>query len=384
MDMSCHLCFGRDLSLFKSFSSLARAGSDCRPWPKGGMLSICNRCRVVQKIIDGQWRAEVKDIYANYDLYHQSPNAKEQRVFNAENGQSLPRSQAILQYVQQEVDIVSSGHFIDLGCGVGNMLKSFAEQFVEAKLHGFEPNAHQQQALEKIKNVVSIYTDLQQIQQQQFNLLTMIHVLEHIDSPATILESLKKYIADDGYLVIVVPDYTTNPFDLIIADHASHFSSETLSNLLRVVGFDIIRISNTVINKEIIAICRTNQSKNKTVMPDAIDDKRLVQDQLGWMNAILRDAKKIAKKNRPFGIFGTSIAANWIYGELIGLIDFFVDEDLDRTDRLYHNKPVYSVSNVPDDSHVYVCLQPNVLSSIISRIESNRFKLYAPPVLSSS
>ena len=62
--------------------------------------------------------------------------------------------------------------------------------------------------------------------------MTMIHVLEHIESPFEFLEKLKTHINYDGHLIIAVPDYITNPFDLIIADHASHFSLNTLQNLL--------------------------------------------------------------------------------------------------------------------------------------------------------
>ena len=380
-NLQCHICCSRDVSVFDSFTTLGRATSDCKPWPKGGQLCICADCYIVQKVIDSSWRAETSSIYASYELYHQATDGKEQPVFDSATGKSAPRSMAVLNYVKKVIEIKDDIDVIDIGCGVGSMLKSLSKKLSTAKLYGFEPNAHKKEELEKIKNVAKIYTDMEQLNNIHFDLLTMIHVLEHIDSPLEVLRKLKNNIEPNGYLIIVVPDYVSNPFDLIITDHASHFSSETLLNLLVKSGLEVIDISNKIINKEIIAICKV-PAKDKLPVETTNSSTYnliLVQKQLDWMASIIANAKAIAKTNRPFGIFGTSIAANWMYGELAGKIDFFVDEDLDRVDRLYQLKPVYHSSNIPHGSHVFVCLQPTVVGKIVDRMSSPAYSLYATP-----
>jgi len=379
--LQCHLCLSNNVILFDSFANIDRAASDCKPWPKGGKLCICTACCTVQKVIDSSWRAEVSEIYANYELYHQATDEREQPVFNSITGTSTPRSVAVLEYAQQVVGLKSDSKVIDIGCGVGNMLKSLSRMLTTAELYGFEPNVHKKQVLEQIENVAGIYTEMSQLKNIQFDLLTMIHVLEHIDSPMQVLEKLKNNITPDGYLLIAVPDYTTNPFDLIITDHASHFSLETLHNLLLNSGLEVIDISNTIINKEIVAVCKVpaqaRQSAATMIRP--IYNQDLVQKQLDWMRTIIDNARDTAESNRPFGIFGTSIAANWMYGALSDVVDYFVDEDQDRVDKLYHQKPVYSASKIPNGSHTYVCLQPNVVGNVMKRFSSSGYCLYATP-----
>lgn len=376
IDMQCHLCQSKAIFLFDSFASLGRATSDCKPWSKGGKLCICNDCCMVQKIIDLAWREEATYIYKHYELYHQSMDGKEQPVFNSETGSSLPRSEAVLKYLHSMINLKDNGYAIDIGCGVGNMLKSMAKTCPTMKLFGLEPNAHKQSELENINNVVEIYTELNQLQ-TTFDLITMVHVLEHIDAPAEMLKRLKSCMAPDGYLLIAVPDYTTNPFDLIIADHASHFSVETLSYLLFQSGFELIDMSTNVVNKEILLLCKASTHKTDANRP--IYHAPLVQKQLDWMASVVEAATVTAQKSGPFGIFGTSIAANWIYGELSNKIDFFVDEDVDRVGQLYHGRPVYSVYDIPKDSHTFICLQPNVVKNIMNRISSRDYYLYATP-----
>lgn len=164
--------------------------------------------------------------------------------------------------------------------------------------------------------------------------MIMNHVLEHIPQPLDNLKKLGQTITPQGYLMVVVPDYTENPFDLIIADHASHFSIESLHKLLLQSGFNVLTITNQIINKEIIALCKfTNTIKpNKEWNRELIKKPQarqtnlslFLQKQLDWLDDLVAKAKTIAASHRPFGIFGTSIAANWLYGELEGHIDFLL------------------------------------------------------------
>jgi 2-polyprenyl-3-methyl-5-hydroxy-6-metoxy-1,4-benzoquinol methylase len=381
-NLQCHLCESPHLTTFHTFENLGRATSDCKPWPNSGKLGICVDCHTVQKVINDFWREESADIYANYELYHQSPNAKEQPVFNSITGISKPRSMAVLDYIQGLTKLSDNAKILDIGCGVGNMLKSLSQVFDNAQLYGFEPNAHKKLDLEKITNVKKIYTKIEGLADNHFDVMTMIHVLEHIESPVSFLKKLKNHITPAGYLIIAVPDYTQNPFDLIIADHASHFSMTTLKNLLVKSGFDVIDISDETISKEIVAICKIKTEDKPSECANNLSENHIfVQKQLDWLVESINTAKKVAQSSRPFGIFGTSIAANWIYGELSEFIDFFVDEDLDRVGQLYHQKPVYSLNHVPQSSHVFVCLQPSIVKKVMNRITSSKYFLYATPEL---
>ena len=57
-----------------------RVTSDTRPWRSGGKLAVCGECGTVVKPLDEMWRIEAGEIYAGYDLYHQSADRREQRA----------------------------------------------------------------------------------------------------------------------------------------------------------------------------------------------------------------------------------------------------------------------------------------------------------------
>jgi hypothetical protein len=54
-----------------------------------------------------------------------------------------------------------------------------------------------------------------------------------------------------------------------------------------------------------------------------------VKAHIAWLEGVLNAAKE-GRKRRRFGIFGTSIAAMWLFGEIGDDVDFFVDEDPNR------------------------------------------------------
>jgi len=377
-NIKCHICNSNNIFLFETYPELGRVTSDCKPWPTGGKLGICSDCCIVQKVIDAHWRAEIQNIYSNYKLFHQSKDQKEQPVFNCSTGESAPRSNVIINYANSKISINEDFHIIDIGCGVGNTLKSLGKIFCDAKLYGFEPYVSDIQTLKDIKNVIEVYTDSNQFSNQKFDLMTMFHVLEHIEAPKEVLQNLTSTISISGHLVIAVPDYQANPFDLTIADHASHFSIDSLSALIESSGWDIVDITSDVINKEILAICKVSVSNNKS-QNKAKNHQKLVEKQISWMHKTASKAYQLSSQVQPFGIFGTSIAANWLYGVLNDKVNFFVDEDPDRANRIFHNKPVYHTSNIPAGSHIFVCLQPGVAEEITDRLNTDCYFLYTPP-----
>src|SRR5690606_38916269 len=84
-----------------------------------------------------------------------------------------------------------------------------------------------------------------------FNLITMVHVLEHIPSPHTFLRRVINKLEPAGLLLIEVPDHHSNPFDLLIADHCSHFTSGAMRQTLSRAGLTDSLITTQWVAKEL-------------------------------------------------------------------------------------------------------------------------------------
>jgi SAM-dependent methyltransferase len=83
---------------------------------------------------------------------------------------------------------------------------------------------------------------------QSFEAITLWHTLEHVPKPLPLLKTLSYFLADNGFLVISVPNIAsfeariggTKWFHLDPPRHCCHYSLESLNFLLKKAGFVII------------------------------------------------------------------------------------------------------------------------------------------------
>ena len=101
-----------------------------------------------------------------------------------------------------------------------------------------------------------------------------------------------------------------------------------------------------------------------------------------WLTAVRDQAHAIAGRG-SFGLFGTSIAATWLCGELDAAVRFFVDEDPHRIGQTHLGRPVYSPEQVPPGSAVYLALTPEVAAAVQQHagIADGPSVYHAPPPL---
>ena len=88
---------------------------------------------------------------------------------------------------------------------------------------------------------------------------------------------------------------------------------------------------------------------------------------------------KRPRQSTRFGIFGTSIAATWLFSELECKAGFFVDEDPDRVGGKHLNLPIYRASEVPAGSDVYVVCPPKISAAIAARLGSATAHYHSVP-----
>ncbi len=203
---------------------------------------------------------------------------------------------------------------------------------------------------------------------ETFDLVSLIHCIEHIPNPSQYLRSARRYISPMGVLLIEVPDAELNPFDLVVADHASHFSPRTLASVVENAGYELIACGNLVIGKEITLLARPLPLENARCTPKhAAPEPEFGRRNLSWLERTLQQAQSLAAETHAFGVFGTSIAGIWIAGAIGNKITFFVDEDEARMGRQYFGLPIVSPSQVPPGATIFVCLEPKLAQAIAAR-----------------
>lgn len=363
--ITCIYCGSTHLNEVECYTSLRRITSDCKPWPAGGRFAICHDCCYPQNIINAQWYEDIKNIYHDYQVYFQS-GGQEQSIYEPKSGTPMLRSDHLVRRLQELLDLPTQGRLLDIGCANGNFVKAFSKAIPGWQMSGVEWDNKYLDEVMAVPGFKKLYSDGMTDVPKGFDLITLIHCFEHIPDPGPMLRAIYDKLAPDGILFIDVPDCSVNPFVLVVADHSSHFSLESLSTLIEQAGFDLICATNQWLAKEISIVARKGK-KRTSALRIAPDYGEQLERHILWMRAVSDQAKTLAAE-QPIALFGTSIAATWLWAELDGRVQFFVDEDPNRINGHHCGCPIYAPADTPRDIPIFLALPPSLATLTHERL----------------
>jgi SAM-dependent methyltransferase len=365
----CHNCGSGELQIAEGYDKAIRVTSDCKPWPPGGILAFCEGCGLVQTVVNEKWHKECNQIYSDYTIYHQS-GGREQAAFNPASGAAVARSESIMNALRSHVQLPVEGRWLDVGCGNGAMLRAASGTLPAWSFCGSEFDDKYRQTIESIRGAERLFTGPVQDIPGTFDVISLVHVIEHIPHPRDLLQTLAARLKLGGLLLIEVPDCRQNCFSLMTADHCSHFSRQMLANVAATAGFDVLHAADDWVSKEITVLARPSAGTRSADWPSVPlgESEQVFQ---GWeaLKKILADAELHAEQ-RPFGIFGTSIAATWLDAQLRRSAEFFVDEDSTRVGKVHFGRSILAPASLPDNATVYVALPPAIAARVVERLRS--------------
>jgi SAM-dependent methyltransferase len=372
----CHLCGGQLNSLL-GYPVAGQVTSDCRPWQGNTLLAACQTCGTVQKALTPEWHQEVARIYAGYAVYAQAEGG-EQLSFDSGSGANRSRSQAIVHWLKRQANLPDTGMLLDIGCGNGAFLQAFQQSFPNWQMVGAELDDRNRALVESIPGVLTLHTGPLQELAERFDLIVMIHALEHIPEPIGFLSRLKELLRPSCKLLIEVPDLKASPFDLLITDHCTHFSQDTLRWTVESAGHQVVVLADDCVAKELTLLARGCPTFTVPICPAHPPpwDIDHAERHLRWLQLLLDQANAIEGN---VGLFGTSISATWLAKELEGRISFFVDEDSNRIGKLHLGLPILSIEQAPSSLPILMPIRRDIALAVTSRLRSIHPHMIAPP-----
>lgn len=363
----CHLCGSTTLNEHKDYRRLKRVTSDCKPWDAGGELCTCETCGCTQAICDDVWQRSVQSIYRNYTIYYQGCG-EEQKIFDPITARMVPRSEWLLECIGRHVQLPENGRALDFGCGNGRFLKALGLAYPQWRLSGVEFDEKYRAIVESLPGVEKLYADPLSTLPVNFDLISLIHVLEHIENPIPFLKEIQSKLSVEGLLFVELPSYKSNPFELLIVDHATHYSLESIQWTLGQAGFSTLVSSSKWVSKEMSIL---GCAADKAALSSPSNSPGSVEAAISWIQHVAIEARRARNNANTFGIFGTSIAGTWLATELGDAPDFFVDEDQNRIGHTHMGIPICAPSDVPDASVVFVAQPACISAQIAARLERN-------------
>lgn len=154
-----------------------------------------------------------------------------------------------IKFIIRGTKIVKDNKLLDIGCGSGQFLYEM-RQF-EMNTYGIEPGDFDKEGNKKYDlNIKKSNLLKTKYPKEYFDLITMNHVLEHLDNPNQTLMEIKRIIKKDGLFIFAVPNinslahkiFKKNWYQLDIPRHLWNYSDKNIKIILEKNGFNIQRI----------------------------------------------------------------------------------------------------------------------------------------------
>lgn len=163
--------------------------------------------------------------------YYESGNYRSMHKQDDERIFQTKRAKNIIQYIEPPVTV-----HIDIGCSMGILLDTIKEKF-DCESYGVD--------LDPVLVNRPVYLDVKDVPEQA-DLVTMIHSLEHMPSPLSVLHDVYAKLKPGGRLLVEVPNGDTRDSfgrwyrGAFSVPHVVAFSSDALGWTMDKAGFQNI------------------------------------------------------------------------------------------------------------------------------------------------
>lgn len=142
---------------------------------------------------------------------------------------------------------------LDVGCDMGFMLEA-AKTDGFKELHGIEPVSSARRIAEAIEGttISDKFFEQTDYPADYFDLITLIHVLDHLYDPRMVLQQALKNLRPEGLVLAVVHNVRSllglvlgERFPIFNLYHHYFFNKNTLAELFRRQGFEVVKVKAT-------------------------------------------------------------------------------------------------------------------------------------------
>jgi 2-polyprenyl-3-methyl-5-hydroxy-6-metoxy-1,4-benzoquinol methylase len=161
------------------------------------------------------------------------------RSYNFAKGFNLKSKTSLIKKFSQ------NGVVLDIGAGVGDLVKSLQENGVEAR--GFEPS--EKARLVAKEKGIDLHSNLDSFELQKFDLISMYHVLEHVPDVQQQKQEILRLLKPKGVLILALPNYESYDAKFYgkfwagydVPRHLFHFNKKAVESLFQ-EEFEIVKM----------------------------------------------------------------------------------------------------------------------------------------------
>ncbi len=226
--VACNLCGARDAT---TLSRRAR-------WGRRVRTVACRGCGLVY--LDPRLDADALGAFYRdriYPEYRDTAGGFHERLLAASRKQAAET----FDYFVHRAGVSLRGlRLLELGCGLGDFLD--LARRAGADVLGVERDGPYADFAERHHRVPVVRSAIESLAPAgPYDVIALFHVLEHVEDPCGVLESLHRHLAPGGRVLIEVPNFLGGArillSEFLRVEHLYNFSPVTLREVLRKTGF---------------------------------------------------------------------------------------------------------------------------------------------------
>ncbi len=198
---------------------------------------ICTNCGLVFQSphMDD---AELQEFYNHeYRLVYQGQEGPTPKEISTQRG----RAKSLVSFMHSKTGKIT--RHLDIGCSLGFLLQEVKSKY-DTHPVGVEPGAaYREYAQQQALKVYASLEELKEAGENNFDLISMAHVLEHLPDPVSTLKDLREnLLSPEGWLLIEVPNlYAHDSFEIA---HLVSFSPHTLTQVVQKAGYKVLSLQS--------------------------------------------------------------------------------------------------------------------------------------------
>jgi len=175
------------------------------------------------------------------------------RIYNLVRVYSIQKKEKLVRKYVQE-----NKYLLDIGCGTGEFIKYCKS--VNYKVLGVEPS---KVAREKaVSKKLDVKEDISEINNTKFDVITLWHVLEHIENLDEYILKIKQLLKPNGTLIVAVPNYKSYDANYYksywaaydVPRHIWHFSKKSIEKIFSSYNMNVIKTKPMLFDSYYVSI----------------------------------------------------------------------------------------------------------------------------------
>jgi len=186
------------------------------------------------------------------------------------------RQYTIKNKIRLITKFVNEGNVLDIGCGSGEFLNELKKQ--NWNVTGIEPNESARKFAAENYGINALEeNDLNNLEKNSFDVITLWHVLEHVFDIEERILQIKKVLSKKGILVIALPNPDSLDAKIYgkywaaydLPRHLYHFNKATVERLFNKYGFSIIKLKPMFFDSFYVSMLSEKYKTGKVNYPKA-------------------------------------------------------------------------------------------------------------------